>query len=100
MIQSLFPSASETCVRILCFYVNGTSHIQIARITNIPNFHFERVIFPGQRLMFEAVPTDRLEVQTCVMDDEIITNRISCSYLCVNEETSGFKLCERSGSKY
>ncbi|MBA3924494.1 MAG: DUF1830 domain-containing protein [Nostocaceae cyanobacterium] len=91
MIQTLFPLADSGCTRILCSYINATSHIQIARITNMTNLHFERVIFPKQRLMFEAVPTAQLEVQTCMMDDEIITDRISCIYLCVNEQTSRSK---------
>ena len=86
MTQTLFPLTDSDFTKILCFYVNSTRHIQIARITNIPSFHFERVIFPKQRLMFEAVPSAQLEVQTCMLGDEIITDRITCSYLCVNEK--------------
>jgi hypothetical protein len=38
--------------------------MQIARITNIPNWDFDRVVFPGQRLMFNAPPEATLEIHT------------------------------------
>lgn len=70
---------------ILCFYTNATSQIQIARITNIPNLHFERVVFPRQRLLFEAVPNAKLEIHSRMMESGIISDRITCSCLRVNE---------------
>lgn len=70
---------------ILCFYTNATSQIQITRITNISNMHFERVVFPGQRLLFEAVPNAKLEIHSVTMESAIITDRITCSCLRVNE---------------
>ena len=56
MAQILDPIPNDRKNSILCCYVNVTSNIQVARITNIPNWYFERVVFPGQRLMFEALP--------------------------------------------
>jgi len=49
---------------ILCYYLNPSSQVQVARITNIPNWDFHRVIFPGQRLMFNAPPEATLEIHT------------------------------------
>jgi hypothetical protein len=49
---------------ILCHYVNVTSKMQIARISNIPNWYFERVVFPGQHLFFEAPQDAQLEIHT------------------------------------
>ncbi|WP_408643898.1 DUF1830 domain-containing protein [cyanobacterium endosymbiont of Epithemia turgida] len=40
---------------ILCCYVNATSQIQVVRIANVPNWYFERVVFPGQQLMSKSV---------------------------------------------
>jgi len=40
---------SERDALILCWYLNTTSKVQIARITNIPNWYFERTVFPGER---------------------------------------------------
>lgn len=70
---------------ILCCYVNATSQIQVARITNIPNWYFERVVFPGQRLVFEAFPSALLEIHTGMMASAILSDTISCKELSVNE---------------
>ncbi|ELS03754.1 protein of unknown function (DUF1830) [Xenococcus sp. PCC 7305] len=69
---------------ILCCYVNATSEIQIARITNIPNWYFERVVFPGQRLVFEAVSKAQLEIHTGMMASAILSDTIPCTRLSLN----------------
>ncbi|BAQ60485.1 hypothetical protein GM3708_891 [Geminocystis sp. NIES-3708] len=71
---------------ILCCYVNATSQIQIARITNISNWYFERVVFPGQRLVFEALPEALLEIHSGMMASAILSDTISCKRLCVTEQ--------------
>ena len=71
--------------QILCFYANSTSQMQIAWIEDTPTCHLEKVIFPGQRLLFEAVPEAQLEIQTFSQDKENRTARIRCRYLQVNE---------------
>lgn len=70
---------------ILCCYVNATSEIQIARITNIPNWYFERVVFPGQRLVFEAVSDAQLEIHTGMMASAILSDTIPCTRLSLNQ---------------
>lgn len=69
---------------ILCCYVNATSEIQIARITNIPNWYFERVVFPGQRLVFEAISAAQLEIHTGMMASAILSDTIPCTRLSIN----------------
>lgn len=64
MAQSSPSLPSDGSNRILCYYENATSQVQIARIANIPNWLFERVVFPQQRLLFEALPEALLEVRT------------------------------------
>ena len=64
--------------RILCCYVNATSQIQIARITNIENWYFERVVFPGQRLV--------LEIHSGMMASAILSDTIPCTRLSINEQ--------------
>jgi Domain of unknown function (DUF1830) len=76
---------SEPSVRILCWYINTTSRMQIARITNIPNWYFERTVFPGERLLFEALPQAELEVCRSVDTGTIVCERISCERLQVDE---------------
>jgi len=66
---------------ILCFYVNTTSRIQIIRITNIPNFYWERVVFPGQRLIYQALPSAKLEIHTTECVTAILADVIFCQTL-------------------
>ncbi len=79
------PLASKSDRQILCFYANATIRIQIIRITNIPNWYLERVVFPGQRLVFEAVKEAELEIYTSESAIKIITNIIPCQQLIVTE---------------
>jgi len=83
MAQIIDALPSDDDPALLCCYVNVTSKIQIARITNIPNWYFERVVFPGQRLMFEAVSKGQLEIHTGMMASAILSDTISCEKLVV-----------------
>lgn len=85
MAQILDPLPSDKKDHILCCYVNATSQIQIARITNIPNWYFERVVFPGQRLVFEALPEALLEIHTGMMASAILSDTIPCDRLQVEQ---------------
>lgn len=87
MAQILDSLPQEEKDRILCCYVNSTSQIQVARITNIPNWYFERVVFPGQRLVFEAVSGAMLEIHSGMMASAIISDTIPCERLCVQEQS-------------
>ncbi len=80
--------ASHENNKILCCYVNATSKIQVARVTNVPNWYFERVVFPGQHLIFEAVTNAQLEIHTGMMASSILSDMIPCVQLRVIEETT------------
>lgn len=77
---------AEYSKRILCCYINVTSKIQIARIANISNWYFERVVFPGQRLLFEALPNAQLEIHTGMMATAILSDQITCDHLRVSPQ--------------
>jgi hypothetical protein len=62
MTQLSSAPPSDRTDRFLCYYINATSQLQMARITNLPDWRFERMIFPGQRLLFEAPPDALLEI--------------------------------------
>ncbi len=81
MSQILDPLPQGENSVLLCCYVNATNQIQVARITNIPNWYFERVVFPGQRLVFEALPSAQLEIHTGMMASSIISDTIPCEKL-------------------
>ncbi|MBE9111215.1 DUF1830 domain-containing protein [Nodosilinea sp. LEGE 07298] len=91
MAQILDPLPSDGQSQILCCYVNATSKIQVARITNVPDWYFERVVFPGQRLLFETVPRALLEIHTGMMASAILSDSIPCDRLQVDApEPAGF----------
>jgi hypothetical protein len=85
MTQILDSLPADQPSSILCSYINISSRIQIARITNIPNWYFERVVFPGQRLLFEATTDARLEIHTGAIASAILSDRISCDSLQVSD---------------
>ena len=85
MAQILDPLPPEQSGKIFCCYVNATSKIQVARISNIPNWYFERVIFPGQRLVFEAPKEAQLEIHTGMMASAILSDTIPCDRLQIEE---------------
>ena len=85
MSQILDPVPSNSDDSIVCCYVNATNQIQIARITNISNWYFERVVFPGQRLVFETVPQALLEIHSGMMASAILSDTIPCERLSIQE---------------
>lgn len=90
MAQILDPLPHDKTDHIVCCYVNATSKIQIARISHIPKWYFERVVFPGQRLVFEAPPQAILEIHTGMMASAVLSDNIPCDRLCLNEDISSF----------
>lgn len=87
------PSSAQSATlepdsTILCYYINATSQLQVAKITNIPEFYFERVVFPGQRLMFKAAAHARLEVFSGGMASALLIDRIPCQRLQIQDSPS------------
>ena len=98
MAQILDPLPSDGQSEVLCCYVNATSKIQVARITNVPDWYFERVVFPGQRLLFETVPKALLEIHTGMMASAILSDSIPCERLQVDiPETEVFDSASNAG---
>ncbi|MBD1920913.1 DUF1830 domain-containing protein [Microcoleus sp. FACHB-831] len=87
-MQATYNVGSEKLAQegeiFLCFYTNYTSKIQVAKINNIKDCNFERVVFPGQRMLFEAMPNAQLEIHTSGTGKEILSDRINCDGLRVN----------------
>ena len=83
MPHILDPLPEDNSEDLCCCYVNSTSQIQVARITNVHNWYFERVVFPGQRLIFEAPNYSYLEIHTGMMASSILSDKIPCQQLTV-----------------
>lgn len=71
---------------LLCSYVNSSTRMQIVRISNIPGWYFERVVFPGQRLLFRAPAMGLLEINSTAIASAILADHIPCRYLRVEED--------------
>ncbi|MDJ0703732.1 MAG: DUF1830 domain-containing protein [Leptolyngbyaceae cyanobacterium MO_188.B28] len=71
--------------RILCSYSNETPQFQIIRISNIPNCFFERVVFPGRHIVFEAFTDAQLEIHTGAIISAILLDVIPCHLLAIRK---------------
>jgi hypothetical protein len=90
MSQVLDPLPQDEGDYICCCYVNSTSQVQIARIANVDNWYFERVVFPGQRLIFEAPARGYLEIHTGIVASAILSDKILCMELIVLSEAPAY----------
>lgn len=68
---------------LLCHFFNHRDQVVIARISNIPNWYLERVVFPAQRFLFEAPEEAVLEIhspeQGTIHEDTIPCRDLSIS---------------------
>ncbi|MEP1062687.1 MULTISPECIES: DUF1830 domain-containing protein [Cyanophyceae] len=83
MTQILDSLPADCANRILCYYSNNTRKIKLVRITNLPNWYFERVVFPSERLLFEALPEAQLEVYVTNVSTMTLVELIKCDRLAV-----------------
>ena len=63
MTIALDRQTKQQSQKMLCFYENTSRKMQNAKICNIKNQYWERAVFPGERLFFEAVPEANLEIE-------------------------------------
>lgn len=83
MTQILDSLPADRSNQILCCYINDVRRIKIARITNIPNWYFERVVFPGERLLFEALPEAQLEIYVTNFSTVALVEVTTCDRLAI-----------------
>lgn len=87
MTQILDSLSADWINRILCCYLNDTHRIKVVRITNIANWYFERVVFPADRLLFEAPPEAKLEIYVTNLSVVALVEIIACDRLAVKVHT-------------
>ncbi|MCA1993189.1 MAG: DUF1830 domain-containing protein [Coleofasciculus sp. S288] len=97
MNQNLDSVQAQELGTILCYYFNVSKQIQIATIKN-SGYSFERVVFPGERLLFEAPPEAELEIQTSQRDGTKAVDKIKCNHLRVDEGDYGISNSHESES--
>lgn len=66
----------------LCCYTNHTSHIQVIRLVNQSHTNWQRVIFPGERFLFEADSESNLEIV-----NQVVSSLVNCRKLLVKFES-------------
>lgn len=71
----------------LCCYHNQGALVQVIRSTSfdIPHWHLERVVFPGQRLMFYAPSQAQVQVCNSNIAGNLLSDTIPCDRLHVSE---------------
>jgi hypothetical protein len=79
-------SFSKNRDRILCYYFNGTSYLQLAKLQSTDKQPFEQLVFPGQRVLFEAIPDALLEVYRYASQVTLLAE-IPCQTLQVNDKS-------------
>jgi hypothetical protein len=76
----------KTVNSMLCYYANATNQVQILRIRNIPDWFYERVVFPRERLLMTTPAQAILEVYHGTPTGELLLAQVPCSHLEVNED--------------
>ncbi|MEQ8465254.1 DUF1830 domain-containing protein [Coleofasciculus sp. E1-EBD-02] len=66
----------------LCCYTNHTSQVQVIRLVNQSHTNWQRVIFPGERFLFETDSESNLEI----MVNEAVSSLVNCQKLLVKLE--------------
>ncbi|MGF1588248.1 MAG: DUF1830 domain-containing protein [Pleurocapsa sp.] len=80
MTQIFFPlDPSDSCQKLYC-YTNGISKIVISQVRTLLGKHLERVIFPGEKFLFQANNDCGLEISQQT-NSGIIQDFIPCEQL-------------------
>jgi len=86
MTQILDALSTTGSQRLVCSYRNNSESIQIARIANVPDWYFERVVFPQEYLLFEAPPLANLEIYQGDDSENVqLITKIVCDRLWMSE---------------
>jgi hypothetical protein len=79
-------SPSEESSHSLCYYINDTSHVQVIRAMSGVTCHFERGVFSGEGVLFEAAPEFYLEIYSPLINGTR-SSKIDCKALHVSKKT-------------
>jgi hypothetical protein len=84
MVQIFSAFPAHLTDRILCYYVNQTDKLQSASIIGISGWQCERLIFPKQRFLFEAIPQALLQIYAGTTVGTVLLEQIPCIRLQVH----------------
>ncbi len=78
-------ATAEPVSTILCYYTNSTRKMQLIRVTDSQNLYLEKIVFPQQRILLEALPKGKLEIYTNQAGNPRCVQIIPCQNLQVNQ---------------
>ena len=81
MSLNLRSATVNPTAKILCYYTNSTSKVQIIRVTKAEKLNLEKIIFPRQRVLFEATTEEQLEIHTNQAGKKRIAQIVPCQNL-------------------
>jgi len=81
VLATQLQSSDREEAMISCFYANESPNLEILRIDTIAGWYFEKVVFPQQRLVFEAPAESVLDIYTCEFGSAVLADRLSCERL-------------------
>ncbi len=84
-MNAALTTVSKLDRSITCYYANTSQKLQIVRIDTDSKNSFEKVAFPGERLLFNARRDDRLEVYVATDTQPVLSHRIECDRLQIQE---------------
>jgi hypothetical protein len=64
---------------LLCYYINASRSIQ--QIRYVSDESLDRIVFPGEKIMFESLPESLLEIYTYTTTGLQLFQTIACSQL-------------------
>ena len=71
----------------LFYYRNSTNQLQIIRVGQTNQQTLEKIIFPGELLMFHASPNSQLEIQSRTTNGLTVVECFPCAQLQVFEKS-------------
>ena len=85
MLPVTSSTSSLKVPTILCSYLNSTNKVQLIRVWNGRNYSLEKIIFPQERILFEATSVGILEIHAKRKGRQLLEDIFSCSNLQVNQ---------------
>jgi hypothetical protein len=78
--------SNHTVGSILCCYVNRTNLPQVGWLANLPSWQFERLILPGESILFTTDAEARLELHAVTTKTALHVEQIPCQLLSIGED--------------
>ena len=66
---------------ILCYYTNASNQLQQIRLRHSSDLSLDRMVFPGEKIIFEALPEGLLEIYTYTTTGLQLFQTIACLQL-------------------